>query len=317
MPTLLSDGAVEPAIGALVGVAAADGGPTHEQRALIETLVTGYWHRDPSLLDVVRSPEDVAGAVPAAEDRRRIEELLILVELCAHPPTEARLAATEAYAAAIGQGAAGTVLVRDLVRASAAQTYQDYRRLYGLPSGTTRDDPPPDPADPLRTELESYRLLPERTLGRAFFDFHERNGFALPESSSPTGALFLHHDLTHVIADYPPTGEGEIALGAMMLAVTDTDQHRLGFYGNLLVHEVGHVVPGFEQARTAVLDHRLGRTMLAEALRRGGECTGDFGELDLLAAATRDLDDVRAEFAVPPRPVPGGGAGTAHQAAAT
>ncbi len=92
----------------------------------------------------------------------------------------------------------------------------------------------------------------------------------------------MRHDTTHVITGYEPTGEGEIALGALMLSAADTDRNYLAFLGNLLVHEVGHVIPGFDNARSAVLDHELGRTMMAEALRRGSTCNAALDDVDLL-----------------------------------
>jgi hypothetical protein len=44
--------------------------------------------------------------------------------------------------------------------------------------------------------------------------------------------------------------------------------------------------------------------MLADALLRGSECGRDFSNVDLLAMATRDIEDVRVDFCVPPRQVP-------------
>jgi hypothetical protein len=66
------------------------------------------------------------------------------------------------------------------------------------------------------------------------------------------------------------------------------------------VHEVGHIFPGYEQARSALLDHELGRSMMAEALRRGSKCSADTYDVDLLSMAEWELEDVRLEFGVPP-----------------
>lgn len=308
MTPLISEAAVEPVVGALMGAASVEGGPTSEQRSVIETLVVGCWGRKRELVDQgVISPTEVAERVTSEADRRRLRELLVTVEFCGHPATEGRLASTEAYARAVDQSGPGLILARDLVRSSADRTYQDYLRLYGLPSdfvlpsdfGGPTEEHPSRP-DPLREKLEAFKNLPPTTLGWAFLDFHLRNGFELPESSSPTGETFLRHDATHVIAGYEPTGEGEIALGAMMLSAADTNRNWLGFLGNLLVHEVGHIFPGYEHARSAVLDHELGRSMMAEALRRGSNCSADMYEVDLLSMAEWDLEDVRREFGVPP-----------------
>jgi hypothetical protein len=223
-----------------------------------------------------------------------------MLELCGHPLTEERIAATDTYADAIHQAGRSLVIARDLVRASAERTFHDYLRLFCLePDATTPRQESPPSTSSLRDVLTSYRELPEGTLGRAFFDFHQRNGFALPDGSSSIAETFVHHDMAHVIAGYEPTGEGEIALGAMLLGAADTEQNWIAFVGNLLVHEVGHVLPGYEDARTELLGHRLGRSMLAEALDRGTKCGRDFSNVDLIAMATSALEDVRADCSVP------------------
>ncbi len=306
MAILISDAAVDPVIGALMGAACAGGGPTTEQHAIIVTLAVTCWARDEHMVDeVTLSPSDVAEHVVDESDRRRLKELLVMLELCGHPLTEERVAATEAYADAVQQAGRSLIIARDLVRASAERTFHDYLRLFGLEQdATTPGDEPPRSTTSLRAVLTSYRELPEGTLGRAFFDFHQRNGFALPDGNSLIADTFVHHDTSHVIAGYEPTGEGEIALGAMLLAAADTEQNWLSFVGNLLVHEVGHVMPGYDDARTELLGHRLGRSMLAEALARGTACGCDFSSVDLIAMATTGLEDVRAVLRVPPLATP-------------
>ncbi len=48
--------------------------------------------------------------------------------------------------------------------------------------------------------------------------------------------------------------------------------------------------------------NRPGATQtLAHAFSRGARCSGDFTMVDHVAMADRQLEDVRAQFAVPPR----------------
>ncbi len=67
-----------------------------------------------------------------------------------------------------------------------------------------------------------------------------------------------------------PVAIDEIGLGAMQLGIDDTDTHWLGFLGNLSVHEAGFL-------------------------------TSEDGTIDHLAIADQPLEDVRAQFGVPPR----------------
>lgn len=300
MTVFVSDSVVDSVIGAMMGAARAGGGPTKEQRTILVTLVEVCWGRDQQSIDDLNlSPTEAAHQVVDEGDRRRLKELLVMHELCGHPVTKEREAATEEYLEALDQTGRSLTIARDLVQASAKRTFDDFLRLYA-----SEWDPPIPSGEIARGKslgeiLGSYSELPEGTLGRAFFDFHQRNGFALPNDTSSISATFMHHDTAHVIAGYEPTGEGEIALGGMLLAAADTEKNWFGFIGNLLIHEVGYM-PGYEDARRALLDHGLGRSMLAEALQRGTKCGRDFSEVDLLDMAPLDLTDVRAEFCVPP-----------------
>ena len=113
-------------------------------------------------------------------------------------------------------------------------------------------------------------------------------------------AVFVSHDMCHVIAGYEPTGQGEIALGAMQLALTDTRAHWIQFLGNLAVHEAGFLSTDSIAAKTATLTREGATSMLAHALLRGSQCTGDFTSADHLALAELPIEEVRASFGIPP-----------------
>jgi hypothetical protein len=94
MTRFIEDETVDVVIGALVGVIDVEGGPTSEQRAVLQALASGYWGR--SDLDVGRmkplSVDDTAAAVTDPRARRRLRELMVLLELCRHPLSEAQVA---------------------------------------------------------------------------------------------------------------------------------------------------------------------------------------------------------------------------------
>jgi len=107
--------------------------------------------------------------------------------------------------------------------------------------------------------------------------------------------------MCHVIGGYEPTGQGEIALGAMQLAITDSPAHWMGFLGNLAVHEAGFLGTDDLAPKTATLTRAGAPEMLAEAMRRGSACTGDFTIADHLSMAELPIADVRARYGVLPR----------------
>lgn len=109
----------------------------------------------------------------------------------------------------------------------------------------------------------------------------------------------LAHDMCHVIAGYEPTGQGEIALGAMQLALDDNDLHWMQFLGNLAVHEAGYITDAVA-AKGPAMARAGAAQLIAEAIRRGERCTADFTGIDDVALVEAPLSEVRERFGVPP-----------------
>ena len=311
MARMIEQDLVEPVARTLVGVTAVDGGPTDEQRGVLHAIIAGYFGRPD--LDTAGcatlSPDEAAAAVTAPEARRRLRELMVLLELCRHPASEAQVARVDEYADALGQEGPGLEIARDLVRSGAEAASADFFRFlepraddFAEPSlraeYPTGDFDQPDPA--LAGRLRALHDLPAGTLGYEYVEFYRRNGLTLPGDDVHSPLTFVAHDMCHVIGGYEPVAIGEISLGAMQLAVTDSDVHWLQFLGNLGVHEAGYLGAADLIPKEGTLARPGAADALAHAMDRGSRCTGDFTAADHLAMAERQLDDVRAEFGVPP-----------------
>ena len=159
----------------------------------------------------------------------------------------------------------------------------------------------PDPA--LAAQLRVLGDAGPGTLGRAYVEFYDRNGLDLPGDDLTQPAIFVAHDMCHVIAGYEPVAADELALGAMQLAIDDTTTHWVQFLGNIAVHEAGFLTneDGSLVPKEATLNRPGATQTLAHAFSRGARCSGDFTMVDHLAMADRQLEDVRAQSAVPPR----------------
>jgi hypothetical protein len=237
-----------------------------------------------------------------------VRELLVLTELCRHPLTEEQVTRTDAYAAALGESGPGLELSRALVREGAEIAMADYlRRAHevfrelserSLFTAYGHDLDAPDLE--LAGRLRALRDLPEGTLGRAYFDFLDTHGFEFPGETTNAPAVFVAHDMCHVITGYGTTGQEEISVNAMQVAVHDSDAHWIQLLGSLAIHEAGYLPNGYEPI-VGTLAREGAPEMLAEALRRGSECTGDYTQADHLALADQPLDAVRAQFGIPPR----------------
>jgi hypothetical protein len=86
MPRVIDAEHVEPVIRAMVGASDVDGGPTPEQLAVIGSLAAGYFEvaLDPATIEPL-GPEATADSIVDPAARRRMRELLVLVEMCRHP----------------------------------------------------------------------------------------------------------------------------------------------------------------------------------------------------------------------------------------
>ena len=84
---LVSAELVEPFARALLGAIDVDGGPTDEQLAVLQALVTHLWERDDLDLGDPRAARArrAAAAITDPDARRRLCELMVTLELCRHP----------------------------------------------------------------------------------------------------------------------------------------------------------------------------------------------------------------------------------------
>jgi hypothetical protein len=301
---------VEPVSRVLLGAIDVDGGATDEQRSVLAAIVSGYWGRGDLDLEALRplDPSGAAAAITEAATRRRTRQLMVLLELCRHPGSEAQVQRVDEYAASLGGSGAGQALARTLVREGAEQAVADYRRYADTVTAELAEQSlrghylsnleQPDPE--LVARLRALHDLPEGTLGYEYVEFYRRNGLNLPGEDIYMPAVFVSHDMCHVIGGYEPTGQGEIALGAMQLAVADNDAHWIQFLGNLGIHEAGFLHTETLVPKSASLTRPGAPELLAEAFLRGSQCVGDFTAADHLALVELPLSDVRAQFGVPP-----------------
>jgi hypothetical protein len=308
---VISAAGFDAVVGALRGAVDVDGGPTDEQLAVIGAVALGAGAPvafDPTA-PVALEPSEACAAITDPRDRRRARELMVVLELCRHPLSSAQVDRVEAYASALGEEGPGIATVRDLVSAGAATAAADLHRFIGtvtpdLAEASLRDygaaGPDPEADAALGRRLRALHDLPSDTLGHQYVEFYVRNGIELPGEGEDRPNLFVGHDMCHVIAGYEPTGQGEIALGAMQLALTDSDAHWIAMLGNLAVHEAGFLGTGTLVPKTGTLTRPGAVELLADAFRRGEACTGDFTTADHLALVELPIDEVRARFGVPP-----------------
>lgn len=157
--------------------------------------------------------------------------------------------------------------------------------------------------------------MPYGSLGWAFTNFYARSGLKVPDRNSPNPSYYVSHDMGHVISGYEATGPGELALGAIKLAMESSDANWMASLANFLIHEVGLFIHGtnaqfipnghdgdpyYKTAVRGAMDMPGAADLFSEALQRGAASGGNFTKLDHLAIAHMPLIDIRRELKIPP-----------------
>jgi hypothetical protein len=313
MSRIIDGPSVEPVARGLLGAIDIGDGGTSEQRNVLAAIVSSYWGRPDLTLETLEpmGPEEFASTIAEHAARRRFREFMVMLELCRHPLDDAQVALVDSYAAAMGVAGPGLDLARVLLREGSARAYADLVRFrevsepaWAEPSLVERymtRNAEPDAADlELAARLRSLQGLPEGTLGREYVEFYRRQGVTLPGDDPAIPAFFVGHDMNHVIAGYGTTGQAETALSAMLLGMTDSDDHWVLLLTSLGAYEVALSGSSTFIGKEGVLDREGAATMIAEAFHRGSQCSGDFSVADHLSMVELPLDEVRARFGVPP-----------------
>jgi hypothetical protein len=283
----------------LVGAAQVDGGATAEQMSLIQNLLHGYFGAgvDAAALEP-DAPEDIPAAAMDSAERRRLVDLLVVLEFCRHPGDAGQAGRVEQYACALDADQPLMTVARDALTAGQTEVMADWSRF----REATVFEPGHETADEeLAARLRALADCPPASLGRAYFDFYERWDISFPGEAGGGDASLVAHDFSHVLAGYDPDAPGELALQAVLTSATDFEHHFSGLVASLALYEAGKfeildITPKF-----AALNRPGATGELADAFRRGESCRCDFSAIDHLARADEPLRAVQAECGIPPR----------------
>ena len=127
MGLLLAGSLVEPVARGLLGSISCSGGPTVEQRRLLQALLNHLWERPDLRVSALEpiAPEELAAALDDLPTRRVAHLLQMTLEFCRHPQTDAQLALGWAYAEALGVSSAALEVSRDWLRQGVDQAAAD------------------------------------------------------------------------------------------------------------------------------------------------------------------------------------------------
>ena len=252
--------------GGLLGAAHVRSGPTPEQVSVVQGLLHGYFgvDADAASLDPL-SPAELAARVDVA-DRKRVVDLLIVVEFCRHVDGDAQADRAEEYARALGAGEPFVLVARDALTANQEQVMADWGRF--------REELVVEPQAPVADPALAVRLwgladCPAGSLGRAYFDFYDRWQLPFPGEEGGGTATLISHDFTHVLAGYEADPPSEIALQAMLTSATGFEHHFSGLVASLSLFESGKFDVDDITPKVGALERPGAGAELGEAFYRG------------------------------------------------
>jgi hypothetical protein len=311
-------------VGGLHGLVDIDGGPTPEQTSILNALATHILGIDMRAMSnaATITPYELGMRLQDARYQRIFMQIAIVLDLCRHPKNEKQFRRVEEYAAAFKFSGVELTVLRDFAHLSAIDATTDFIRLYGSYTPELSEHhgqfPAGDPHgldDHFFERIEKLSQMPYGSLGWAFTNFYSRSKLKVPGRDSPNPSYYVSHDMGHVISGYEATGPGEIALGAIKLALDGSDANWMASLANFLIHEVGLFTHGtdvqfiphghdgdpyYKAGVRGAMDVPGAADLFAEALQRGAACGGDFTKLDHLAIAHMPLIEIRRELKIPP-----------------
>jgi len=302
--------------------AAAPDGLTDVQSSMVAAMAGRVFAHpvDPAALELI-DPAALAAAVSDPALRHQLVAAMLSLSLMAHPPDpdgpdriatyaraldvdEGMLAATRRYVEGhrrwmlfdFARHSAFPILLK---REAGERGVLPLVRQIGALKGVSEDA---GLVDRFRT-LERY---PAGSWGRALWDFYELEQWPLPGAKGAVPQATSEHDWVHVLSGYPPTALGEIQVTAFMAANAPEDVALSIMFLAMGVYETGAIDIPLGPSHVGTLASTPdGPAQLADALRRGAACSVDSLLMDHWANAERPLAEVREEFGVGPKHLPG------------
>jgi tellurite resistance protein len=217
---------------AMKAVASANGDFADTERALLESAAAALDLKvDVAALDPV-SPEEAALALPDPLARQRLLQAMIVTSLIDGEASKDEIQTIERFAGALGVDEPRVKTLHHVLHGRLNLVRFDVLRRAALPRQVARQiyeekglftmiktmakilvghgDPDPE----LAWRYKQLGLLPEGTLGRAFWEHMTRCRFAFPGEPGGMLELTLHHDMTHVLCGYDTDPEGECQIAA-------------------------------------------------------------------------------------------------------
>ncbi|MDG2047692.1 MAG: hypothetical protein P8J79_10795 [Halioglobus sp.] len=308
--------------GAIVGACREGGWALDVQPRLLGAIFSALFNFDEDFRTLPAATlEEVASAFPHSEQRREIVDLMLTCELCLHQIPAELSESIDRWAAYLGVNGIDLTVARELAQGAQARAQFDLYRN-GFWGACTEIDPAftklieangakafaltinADPVESARWEALEH--CPPGSLGRGVWDFYQQRNFIFPGTPGAVSKGESHHDWVHVLSDYGTSPMGEVEVGAFRMTTTDDAGAALTFIAGQLAFYQGGIMPSALTGLHAdhILERPGGPERVADALRRGRECTFDtYHMFDFFEVASEPLEALRQRWNFVPKSV--------------
>jgi hypothetical protein len=261
------------------------------------------------------SPEELAAALPQVPaGRLRVVRAMVIVSLLRGDVSPAQAREVDRYAQALGveehavenlrRLADGRIALlrfdvsrRSFTGTAAAQTVEAEGALRLLRQVAARAGLYDDAEEAARWEgLAAYA---EGTLGRALWDYYQRNRFPVPGRRHALPAFAVVHDLCHVLSGYGVDPPGEIEVVSFQAGFMREDPMSTLLFVILQSH-LGMRLVRIASSHVGGLDDPAILERAFRAFRRGSAVTVDlFDHWDFWPELAQPIDEVRRRLGIP------------------
>lgn len=294
---------------AMKTVAVANRTLSDEERALLEAVAEtlGVMGSADSLETV--SPEAVAEAIPDRDARGHVAQMLVFTAQIDGAVTSDELRVIDAFAGALGVESAWLDEVRQAARRHLDTLRLDMVRRVPFPKGTLNDtwddsgwkglwglfrtaSQSIDDAD-LAWRHKDLGMLPEGTLGRAYWAYMTSRRFLFPGERGAVAPEGGRHDFLHVVSGYDTDAVGETEVTAFDAGMAKLEDPFGLLFGTLCMFHLGQKLrsaPATEKPRFDA--ERVGRAYRRGLLAEVGLGAG----WDMWADIEKPLEDLRKQY---------------------
>lgn len=295
---------------AMRSVALHDGEETPQERTLLAAVRAALEIADDLEVTPLNGPEELSSSL-RPEERERIVQAMLLMAVMDGSGHPGEAALIEGYARRLGvdeprvtnlrQLAEGRLLhlrwdltrkgyARDeMWRTAREEGLAGLYRTFGPLVGMARD------ADRVR-RFNDLGLLPEGTLGRAYWRFIVEHDLGFPGEAHAVAERGMWHDLSHVLGGYGTTPEDEAAVVSFIAGYRREDPF-FWLFTIALQFQVGLRLSPFSPATRL----RIDPARMVRHHRRGAALSRDLSApWDHWAQFARPLEEVRRELNVLP-----------------